>query len=435
MSANPQQASFKIKFVVIGGGIAGLTSAKALRDGGHEVVVIEQISQDKTEGSLRSPPNMTRLIAAFPGMHEFLSNHATPCTGLSFRTGSTSEVVGWMHFHPEIVHDLQAKFLMIQHDDLRRQLHSLCVDSGVVFKHGKAMNIVEMENGAAVTLENGERFEADIVVGADGHNSFVRSLVMDKEVEPEQIISGVNISIPTEILQQHEDLHSLCNENEFTIWTGAGSSVTGTLGANALDLSICSSSSLGLDTDMYESRDLSCLASFDLDGCDPRLQKLIHLGRGCRSTVQKVFEQEDMFRGSVVLVGDAAHPVLIHGSHNSSMAIEDAVTLGRLFARLSDRKYISVFTQTYEELRQKRVEVARLSECQSLDHISLLSGPDQEERDRTFGLTLKGKTFQDFAASTELSSMWDRYLILFDYNAHEKVDCWWANHRHIMGLE
>jgi hypothetical protein len=111
------------------------------------------------------------------------------------------------------------------------------------------------------------------------------------------------------------------------------------------------------------------------------------------------------------------------------------VTLGRLFARLSDRKYISVFTQTYEELRQKRVEVARLSECQSLDHISLLSGPDQEERDRTFGLTLKGKTFQDFAASTELSSMWDRYLILFDYNAHEKVDCWWANHRHIMGLE
>ncbi|KAJ7673563.1 hypothetical protein B0H14DRAFT_3537533 [Mycena olivaceomarginata] len=107
-----------------------------------------------------------------------------------------------------------------------------------------------------------------------------------------------------------------------------------------------------------------------------------------------------MFRGSVVLVGDAAHPVLIHGSHNSSMAIEDAVTLGRLFARLSDRKYISVFTQTYEELRQKRVE-----------------------------------TFQDFAASTELSSMWDRYLTLFDYNAHEKVDCWWANHRHIMGLE
>jgi hypothetical protein len=51
----------------------------------------------------------------------------------------------------------------LKHDDLRRQLHSLCVDSGVVFKHGKAMNIVEMENGAAVTLENGERFEADIV--------------------------------------------------------------------------------------------------------------------------------------------------------------------------------------------------------------------------------------------------------------------------------
>jgi hypothetical protein len=28
------------------------------------------------------------------------------------------------------------------------------------------------------------------VVGADGHNSFVRSLVMDGEIEPEHIVSG-----------------------------------------------------------------------------------------------------------------------------------------------------------------------------------------------------------------------------------------------------
>ncbi|KAJ7368677.1 hypothetical protein DFH08DRAFT_796545 [Mycena albidolilacea] len=47
MSANSQQASLKIKFVIIGDGIVGLTSVKALRDGGHEVVIIERISQDK----------------------------------------------------------------------------------------------------------------------------------------------------------------------------------------------------------------------------------------------------------------------------------------------------------------------------------------------------------------------------------------------------
>jgi hypothetical protein len=42
MSLNPQEASLKIKFVIIGGGIAGLACSFALKNSGHEVVVVEK---------------------------------------------------------------------------------------------------------------------------------------------------------------------------------------------------------------------------------------------------------------------------------------------------------------------------------------------------------------------------------------------------------
>ncbi|KAJ7368686.1 hypothetical protein DFH08DRAFT_982971 [Mycena albidolilacea] len=436
MSLNPQEASLKIKFVIIGGGIAGLACSFALRNSGHEVVVVEKHDgEEKTEGCVRSPPNMTRIMAKWPGMPSFLQTHATRCTGLSFRSSRTSEPVGFMKFHERIMDELQAEFLVIQHDDLRRQLHSLCMDAGVAFKRGKAVEIVKSSNGVDITLEGGEILHGTMVVGADGHNSFVRSLVMDGEIEPEHIVSGqvVNISIPTDVIQQHEDLRSLCKDNEFTIWMGADSSITGTLDAKMkmFNLSICSPSpSHSIDGDMYENHDFSYLRPFDLSGYDPRLQKLIRLGHGCRPTVHKVFAQEDILglNGSIVLVGDAAHSILIHGSHNSSMAVEDAVTLGRLFSHLSHLKQIPVLTETYEELRQSRTNAARVSEYQALVQISLPPGTLQEDRDAALRLTLD-QMFEDFEnceSSDLLVEAWEQYLILFSHDAVEAVDNWWS---------
>ncbi|KAJ7930106.1 hypothetical protein B0H13DRAFT_1703069 [Mycena leptocephala] len=433
MSGN-RQASLKIKFLIVGGGLAGLACAYALRVSGHETVVVEQRNvETKTEGCIRSPPNMTRILARWPGMALFLQNHATRCAGLSFRDGATSEPVGFMKFYERIMYDLAAEFLVIQHDDLRRQLHSLCLDAGVVFKHGKAVDIIKSVDGMNVISEDGEILRGDIVVGADGHNSFVRSFVMDEGPKPEHIVSGVNISIPTELMQTHEEFRSLCKENQFTIWMGPGSSITGTLDnkTETFNLGICSPTALdSVDCDLYESYDLSYLRPFNLSDYDPKLQKLIELGQSCRPTVHKVFKQEDVIGldGSIVLVGDAAHSILIHGSHNSSMAVEDAVTLGTLFSHLSNRKQIPIFTETYEELRQRRTNEARISEYQALVQISLPHGELQEGRDEALKLTLS-PAFDDFE-NCEFSDLlvhaWEQYLVLFSHDAGEAVDNWWS---------
>ncbi|KAJ6539682.1 hypothetical protein B0H19DRAFT_1180139 [Mycena capillaripes] len=435
MSSPPnREAALKIKFLIIGGGFSGLTCAYALRTSGHETVVLEQNNRKtKTEGCIRSPPNMTRILARWPGMESFLLTHATRCTGLSFRGGANSEPLGYMKFHEQIMSDLQAEFLVIPHDVLRRKMLSLCLDAGVIFERGTAVDIIKSADGVSVKLEDGETLWGDIVVGADGHNSFVRSFVMDEETEPEHMVAGVNISIPTRVLEKHEEFRSLCNENQLTIWMGSGSSMVGTLDnkTETFNLSICSPTPLNsADGDMYESRDLSYLLPFDLSDYDPRLQKLIRLGESCRPTVHNVFEQEDLMAldGSILLVGDAAHSILIHGSHNSSMAVEDAVTLGTLFSHLSDPKQIPILTETYEELRQRRTNDTRISEYQSLVQISLPLGQLQEDRDAALKLTLS-QTFEDFENcehSDLLVQAWEQYLILFSHDAAEAVDNWWS---------
>ncbi|KAJ7934642.1 hypothetical protein B0H13DRAFT_1854944 [Mycena leptocephala] len=131
-------------------------------------------------------------------------------------------------------------------------------------------------------------------------------------------------------------------------------------------------------------------------------------GRACRPTVHKLFQQEDVvgLNGSVVLVGDAAHTVLIHGSHNSSMAIP-------------------VFTETYQELRQHRTNETRMSEYQSLVQITLPDGPLQEERDVTLRLTLD-QGFLDFDNCKSLEPVWEQYLVLFNHDAGEVARDWWS---------
>ncbi|KAJ7879719.1 hypothetical protein B0H14DRAFT_3771440 [Mycena olivaceomarginata] len=187
-----------------------------------------------------------------------------------------------------------------------------------------------------------------------------------------------------------------------------------------------------LSTVTDENGDLSYLRPFDLSEYDPRLQKLIQLGRACRPTVHKLFQQEDVvgLNGSVVLVGDAAHTVLIHGSHNSSMAVEDAVTLATLFSHLSNAKQIPVFTETYQELRQHRKNETRMSEYQSLVQITLPDGPLQEERDVTLRLTLD-QAFLDFDNCKSLEPVWEQYLVFFNHDAGEVARDWWSNNYHV----
>lgn len=105
MFPDRRQSGVKIKFLVVGGGIAGVACAYALRRSGHEVHVVEEadgLGQVRPSaawtllqwrrlliygrcglqkaGGLRSPPNLTKILVKW-GLGPELAKRALKCRG------------------------------------------------------------------------------------------------------------------------------------------------------------------------------------------------------------------------------------------------------------------------------------------------------------------------------------------------------------------
>ncbi|KAK7036918.1 hypothetical protein R3P38DRAFT_2770971 [Favolaschia claudopus] len=151
------------------------------------------------------------------------------------------------------------------HNVLRKQLYYLCRDAGVPFEQARVTEIVKTdEPGVSMILGDGHK-----LLGKK-----LRSLLcIERRTHEQSPVVAVNVSIPIEVLEKDNELRSMCKTDQLTIWMGNGTSLPGL---------------------------------FDL-------QLPIH----------RVFQQDNFVchNGLLVLVGDAAHSVLINGSHNTSMAI------------------------------------------------------------------------------------------------------------------
>ncbi|KAF7332343.1 FAD-binding-3 domain-containing protein [Mycena kentingensis (nom. inval.)] len=440
-------ASISLKFVVVGGGLSGLATAYSLRTAGHDVVIVEQRDvHEECEGSIRCPPNMTRILQRWPGMEEFFK-HAAKISGLSFRIGETCDSVGFMKLYDEIMEQLEADFYVLQHNDLKGELLSLCLAAGVEIVQGVVVDIETTGSYEVnVVLCDTRVIDGNIVIGADGYKSITRAFITpESEIVDDRTMNGVNISIPMKDLVSRPELLALCQDREYTIWMSSGSSMTAILNSasETFNLSFCTPFPLegqkavidndedGLEDGWDREYDISQLP-IDVSKYDSRIAELIQLGKTFRFTSQRVFEQEEIvgLDGMLVLVGDAAHSVLMHGSHNTSMAFEDAVTLGSLFSRLCSRDQISALVDTYEELRTLRTRATLTSEYQALLMICLPPGSEQEGRDETLRLTRNRAEFKDFddcdPESDLLVQVWEQYLVLFKYDAKEFVENWWS---------
>ncbi|KAE9404676.1 hypothetical protein BT96DRAFT_413242 [Gymnopus androsaceus JB14] len=137
-----EDPSIKLKWIVIGASIAGLTSAYLLKEGGHSVVILEKSSRRaqvaNQDGGVRIPPNMTRLLQELPGAEKLLKEKAKGCAGVLFyqcKEDELAELVGKMEFAEEIMNDLGCDFYFMAYKDLYKYLFTLCTSAGVEICH------------------------------------------------------------------------------------------------------------------------------------------------------------------------------------------------------------------------------------------------------------------------------------------------------------
>ncbi|KIK58933.1 hypothetical protein GYMLUDRAFT_60441 [Collybiopsis luxurians FD-317 M1] len=388
-----------------------------------------------------------------------------------------SQITGKMEFH-EVIDDLGGQFYMIPHRDLHNYLLSLCTDEGVTVKYSfEVKDIITIrDKGATVISENNDHLTTDMigkmdlvfmeltltqVVGADGKNSIARSILLAEEFEEtehdseessfiasEQNIqqipdlnefTGATISLPIDLMKTDPELLSLLEDNHYgpnlyTIDLTYGKPA----GPDNIDENWQSESPVKSILNHlvgYEPRyicygehqGIEFLEKYNLTAHPFRVQKVFRLVSSCHCSIQKIHKLPRYVskHEQIALIGDAAHAIVINGTHNTSCGFEDAVTLSRLFTKenLFPSKNRSLLLSGFNHITHQR---ATMCEAWSIDSVSTLGappGPVRDGRNNFLKLTLDSNGESDETSE----QIWASYVAQFDYDARDAVDEWWLN--------
>ncbi|KAF8869249.1 hypothetical protein CPB85DRAFT_843010 [Mucidula mucida] len=452
-----------LKFVVVGGSVAGLSAAYTLAVAGHQVVVLEAATEAQLgiphEGGLRVPPNMARLLRMFPGTASILEEKGTKLTALEFQTAETCKIEGAMSFDPQIMSDLGSEFYLVPYYDYIVHTRRHCeMQPNISFRFGfKVRHVQTSEEGLAVVISSdGQREEGDIIVGADGRNSVVREYIMSQTREDENSddscsnstagvlalvrnIPGATVSIKISDMMEHEDLKPLTTSSTFTVWMGNGDSITGGKHGDMYVLGLTKSKSLDAvdsDLDWHQGTPSSNFLRGTCTDYNPLVRKLISLADRAHPTMQVMYHLDGYvdINECAVLVGDAAHCSPIHATYNTALAIEDAYSLGALFGHLVSRSQIPSLLKGYNELRLPRSKACATSEISAMLNNHLPPGDHRALRNQGLNHTLAIANAPDEHAE-DLAAIWQGWITLTNYDAKDAVDEWWLNWgRHIKAL-
>jgi salicylate hydroxylase len=210
--------------IVIGAGLGGLGAAIAILLEGHNVHILEVTSEIREVGAgIQCLPNATRVLISW-GLEETLSRAATSprlCNMIGWKGQKLSE----MNFH-EYEAECGTPFWDFHRSNLHKALLDRAIELGAKLSTDKRVVDIEYESNGPVTQSiavcaEGERYKADLIVGADGINSKCREILLGHEDPP--LLTGdlaYRLLLDTEEMMKDPDLRSFVEDPQVNYWIG-----------------------------------------------------------------------------------------------------------------------------------------------------------------------------------------------------------------------
>lgn len=179
-----QQRAPRLHVLIIGAGPCGLSCAIAISLAGHRATVFEAVSQLHEVGAgLQITPNGSRLLHRWEVNNLVQANAARPAL-LRIQRFSGEVLAQRNDYDDEVQNHYDAPLWGLHRVDLQSALASRARELGVTVR--LATKVVDMDFDApAVTLVDGERVAADLIVAADGLWSSTRSRFLGQDTPPQ----------------------------------------------------------------------------------------------------------------------------------------------------------------------------------------------------------------------------------------------------------
>src|SRR3954464_8161557 len=171
----------RLKVLIAGGGIGGITAMLALRQRGIDVQLFEQAAAFGQVGAgLQLSSNAARILLKL-GLGEALKRVATYPEGRDYRSWDTGERLYYTPLGQKAEAHFGSPYYAAHRAELLDVLLSGLGQHG--FKLGSRIERVDQDDqGVSLTLADGTTHHGDILIGGDGIHSTVRAQLFGKEL-------------------------------------------------------------------------------------------------------------------------------------------------------------------------------------------------------------------------------------------------------------
>jgi FAD-dependent urate hydroxylase len=333
--------------LIIGGGVAGPVAAMALRQAGIDSVVYEAYAggADGAGGFLTFASNGMDALYAIDAHHLVLAE-GFPTPRMTIQNGTGK------HLGEKLPDGTVSQTL--KRADLYRTLRDEAVRRGSLIEYGKRLVDAETTPDGSVTarFEDGTEAVGDLLIGADGIHSRTRRII-DPSAPGARYIPVLNIG------GYARDVRVLAEPGTFRMVFGKRA---------FFGYAVHSSGEIWWFANPPRA-DEPTRAELAAIGTEQWREMLTDLFAGDATPAVEIIRSTPgelagwatydlpsvptWHKGSLVIIGDAAHATAPSSGQGASMAIEDAVVLARCLRDLPD---IGQAFAAFERLRRTRVE-------------------------------------------------------------------------------
>lgn len=232
---NGREKKDRLKVVIVGGSIGGLTLAHSLDASNVDYVVLEGRKEiaPQVGASIVILPNGARIfdqLGVFDDILDIIEPfHVSMTWDINGRKlGETDFPVlaGLRFVHPGspilyvlILNRMGYKMTFMQRKDLLEVLYKKMKDKSKVLTSKKVTHVTHLEDGVVVHCEDGSSFNGDIVVGADGIHSKIRECMQEHK---EKIAPGSTAAEENNLSSAYNCIFGISNPVDGEVTIGEG---------------------------------------------------------------------------------------------------------------------------------------------------------------------------------------------------------------------